>query len=132
MSVIDRIFEIKVLDYSQVRNRNGKTYVPTSGNRNKIDILPEIPCRVLFKRAKNYEQAKRWGDSFGTVVYCQKIDISYYLAKIEHLNVVEKPIELEIDTGEFVLNKAMEITQPRRKTEHKKISLEILDKQEEM
>ena len=82
--------------------------------------------RTLFKRSKDKERAKRWGAQFGSVISCDKVDVSCYLANIEHLNL-EQPIEIAIEP-EYVLNKAFEIERPKRKTQDIEIIGQGIDK----
>jgi hypothetical protein len=80
-----------------------------------VDTEPQGHKRTLFKRAKNQEIAKRWAASFGSILSCDKVDVSCYLANIEHLNL-EQPIELVVEP-EFILTKSLEIERPKRKTQ---------------
>jgi hypothetical protein len=104
------LFQLKVADYRKGdgRYRTEKINVPTG--KMKQDILPHAPCRTMVKRAKDSETAKRWGSRFGTVIACNKVDISHYHRNVEHLNLGRT---IQIDAG-YTLDKSLRITRPRR------------------
>ena len=110
----EQYFEISVMDFAARPLSNGGTFVSTDKKaRTKLDVLPEIPVRTFLRPFTSYKRAKRWGDSRGTVIACNKIDPSYYLKKIERLNIIEKPIVIPVETEEFELGANLEITQAK-------------------
>jgi hypothetical protein len=129
MSISESVYEIVVQEFS----KNGNFHLPFVPSEIKSKPIKEtdkptrVPSRTLFKQSKDYRRAKKWGERFGTVISCQKVDVSYYLAKIEHLNVIVKPASIELDIGEeFVLNKTMEIKYPKK--DIGRIDIGVIDK----
>jgi hypothetical protein len=117
------LFQIEVLDYASRDARYTKTVLMDNGyGREKVDILSEIPCRTLVGRFKNYKRALRWGQRFGTVKECHKVDTSPYLNNINYLNLDQKPITIEVDLEEFTVNESLEVT---RGIEDREFDVEI-------
>jgi hypothetical protein len=90
------------------------------------DTMPLAPRRTLLKRARDNDEAKRWGARFGSVISCVKVDISPYLENIEHLNLGEQPVIVEMEE-EYVLTEDLEIKRPRREFPAKRFEVEIAD-----
>lgn len=122
-------FQLEIADYSKRRNgRYTTSWLNFSkGQKGKIDRLPLVPCRTLLKRFKDGESAKRWGARFGTVISCRKVDTAPYFKNIEYLNLTGKPISIEFDKEEYMVNKALELSRPRIDFEDKKIDVQIVD-----
>jgi len=93
----DHIFQMEVIDFR--KRNNGQRAAP----------------KTLIYRGKSAEMAKKMGARFGTVLHCRKVDRSPYLKNIESLDLHQEPMEIEIDREEFVLNRAMELTRPRKR-----------------
>lgn len=134
MRAVESIFEIGILDYSKVSRQASKTVVPTSGNRNKVDILPHIPTRTIFMRVQGkdaHKKAMQRAKKKGTVVFCNKVQTSYYLNKIEYLNLNQVPLTVEIEMEqEFELSKALEISNPQKRMLEQKYEIELIDRGE--
>jgi GH25 family lysozyme M1 (1,4-beta-N-acetylmuramidase) len=80
--------------------------------------------------AKDTERAKRIGRKHGRVLSCEKVDVSYYLNKIEYLKVTDKPIKIVYDKGEeYILNEALELSRPTKDYSDKIYSVEVVDKE---
>jgi len=105
----DHLYQLEIIDF-QKRN-NGDN----------------APSQTKIKRAKSADIAKKWGAKFGTVLHCAKVDTTPYLKNIEYLNLNQEPLEIEIDREEYVLNRAMELTRPRKRFGDKK-DIEVVDK----
>lgn len=116
MSYLEREYEIKIIDYVGSRKSTHiNTFLPVRSSNydktaKKIDIMSAVRYKVLFKRARNYKSALRWGQKQGTVISCQKVDVSYHMSKIEYLNVVTKPIPIDVDMQEFVVGEGLEVS----------------------
>lgn len=102
----------------------GEPRCPVCGNnivpKGKIKVSDTLPIalrRTIMGKFKDSERAKNWGSRQGTVISCEKVDVSPYYENIEHLNLKQEPIELEIERKEFVLTKELEIERPIKKTE---------------
>lgn len=108
----EHIFQLEIINF---RKRNNGHYAP---RMTKVKI------------AKSAETAKRWGARFGTVLHCVKVDTTPYLKNIEYLNLHQEPMEIEIDKEEYVLNKAMELSRPRKRYSDKDFNAEVIDKEE--
>lgn len=103
---LDRWFEIGIIDHSQDRVM---PYHPEIDGKHKVDIVHKIQ-KVIFLRG-NQKAVKRKAEKMGEVVFCRKVDSSYFLNKIEYLDLKQVPITLPIVTEqEFTLNKDMELT----------------------
>ncbi len=94
-----------------------------------VDRVPIAPRRTVMGGFFNHKSAKRWGERFGTVISCHKVDKSYYLENIEHLNLKQEPVTIELEQEDFVLNKALELERPRRKSDGGKIIEIAIDKE---
>ena len=114
MSMREHLYQIVVEDYSKKRNGRRETILFSDGNtKKKVDIVPQVPRRTLFKRTAKYKTALRYAEKFGTVISCQKVDESYYLKNIEFLNLGE-PRPIVIDREEIVVGKDFSVKRPRR------------------
>lgn len=139
-------FEIGILDYSRATKQRAsknafkvvKEGVPqctdslSAGWRyKKIDLPDKVPFRTVFRQFKTYKQAKRCADNLGSVLFCRKVDSSFYFNKIEYLNLKQTPRTVEITKeDEFILNAEGELTptQMDTKTElEQKYEIEIVD-----
>jgi len=133
MSMRESLYQIVVADYSRKRNGRRQTVVlpdGKGGHSNKIDVEPDVHKRTLLKRFggnKAHKRAMAWGRKFGTVLSCRKVDHEAYLKNIEHLNLTPKPIVVEMDSGEFTINRDLQMQRTRRRR-GRKIDIEILDK----
>lgn len=110
------LFQLEILDFSR-RNRHipemkdGKTLFYVGSNKSKaVDMLSiTAPTKTLLKRFKDKESAERWGARCGSLISCEKVDISPYYENIEHLNLKQEPIVIQIEREEYILNKAVEL-----------------------
>ncbi len=94
-----------------------------------VDAMPVAPRRTLVELFYKYEQALRFGQRHGTVISCHKVDKSYYLENIEHLNLHQEPLTIEVEQEEdFVLSRTLELERPRRKYNEEKYNIEVDDK----
>lgn len=82
--------------------------------------------RTVMELFRDAKKAKKWGARFGTVISCRKIDKSYYLENIEHLNLRQEPLTIELEQ-DFVLNKALELERPKRNFGNRKLNVEIVE-----
>jgi len=124
------VFQLEILDYSRRSTDHYETittqrYMPRDGNgrdkhkvTTKLDLMPDVPHRTILGRFKDSNAAKRWGRRFGTIVSCQKVDTMPYLRNIEFLNL-ETHVEIQVAQDEFVINKALELTRPRKEPEQR-------------
>jgi len=149
MSAIVQGFEIIILDYSKYKNRP-KTFVNRGvspvvfngdnathmvrADKVKLDVNTEVPCRTMFRFAKNHNQAMQKARNIaerigGSVLQCRKISTSGYFEKIEHLNLKQQPFTVEMAEEDlFILNANGELTPTLRKTKmelEQKYELEI-------
>ena len=108
----EHVFQLEIINF---RKRNNGLHAPRM---------------TKVKHAKSAEIAKRWGAKFGTVLHCFKVDTTPYLKNIEFLNLHQEPMEIEIDREEYVLNRAMELTRPRKRFSDKNFDVEVVDKEE--
>ena len=129
----ERVFQIEVADYSErpqlYRRYDNPLWWDNEGNQGKVvDILLPPPARTLLPISRKSTKAiKRWASRFGMVRSCRKVDKSYYLENIVHLNLKQEPLTIEIEQEEdFVLNKALELERPRIQPEEDTI-IEIND-----
>jgi hypothetical protein len=100
------VYQIEVLDFSKRKqgysNYSRSLFRDTDGTIKKTaDTLPEIPCRTIVDRFKNYKAALRFGRRLGTVKECRKVDYERYLNNQEHLRLNQQPTAIEIDREEF-------------------------------
>ncbi len=130
----EHVFQIEVSDYgcrpTKYRDYKNPLWWDNEGNQGKVvDILPPPPSRTLIPLShKNTKAIKRWARRFGMVTSCHKVDKSYYLENIEHLNLHQEPLTIEVEQEDFVLTKALELERPRKRFEDKKYNIEIIDK----
>lgn len=132
MSTRERLYQIKVLNFAKSKNEYKSPFiifdeqgrVPAG---NMVDRMPDVPSRTLLKRFKDNKAALRYGNRFGTVISCHKVDTDPYLKNIEFLNLKQEPIEIEVDREEYVLNKDLELKRPRRKSGGRQVRIEIVD-----
>lgn len=121
------LFQIKVADFT---NHSYKTIVVKKGKeRQKIDIPSKAPCRTLLKHFRDGKAAIRFASRIGTVLSCFKVDTDPYLKNIEYLNL-EQTFSVEVGEKEYVLNKALELSRPRKDFEGKKFDVQMLDNEE--
>lgn len=118
------LFQIEVLDFSARKkgydNYDRRMFKDVDGFIKKtVDTLPEIPCRTIVQRFRDYKAALRYGQRFGTVKECRKVDTSPYLKNIDYLNLNQQPFTVEFDRQELMLSESLEITRakPERKIE---------------
>ena len=105
-------FEVGILDFGHLVGKATTAFFPSYG-KNKRDMLPQPEAKTIFVTAKDGDKAKKKAESFGAVQFCRKVDVSYFLNKIEHLNLNQKPLVIELAVEQhFELNKDMEITSP--------------------
>jgi hypothetical protein len=113
MSMRESLYQIEVLNFSRRQNYHSEDVVTKGKGKLKvIDTEPQGEVRTLFKRAKDKELAKRWASGFGSVISCDKVDVTCYLENIEHLNLNPIPIQI-VAEQEFTINKDLEITVPK-------------------
>ncbi len=94
-------------------------------NRIKIvDTLSIASRRTLVGLFYKDETAKRWGERYGTVISCRKVDKTKYLENTEHLKLKQEPITIEIEQ-DFILNRALELERPRRQYDGGGINIEV-------
>ncbi len=111
-------YQIEVLDFSRRRNRHyGLRGTPNGKGRKEEDRLPVADHITKVFRFRNPEAAKRWAAKKGkkkrSIISCHKVDISPYLQNIEHLNLNQEPLTIEVEQ-DYVLNKVLELTRPRK------------------
>ncbi len=111
----ESIFQIEVIDF---RKRNNGHYAPRR------------PRRTLFFHGKSKERAESWGARFGTVLHCRKVDTTPYRKNIDFLDLHQEPISIEIEREEYVLNKALELSRPRKRYSDKLFDAEPIDNEE--
>jgi hypothetical protein len=117
MSFREQLFQLVVIDFSKRNNEIRETHFNSSlidfntDRKVKVaDVAYPVASMTLFRRAKDHRQAQKWGEKFGTVLSCFKVDKTKYLENIEHLNLHQEPRSIEIDKGElFTLNANLEI-----------------------
>lgn len=100
--------------------------ISPKGKIKVVDTLPVAHRRTLLELFYNYRHAIKWGARYGTVISCQKVDKSYYLNNIEHLNLNQEPITIELEQEDYVLSKTLELERPRRKPGVGKLNVEIV------
>lgn len=115
------LFQIEVLDFSARKqgydNYDRRTFKDNDGIiRKTVDTLPAIPCRTIVERFKDYKAALRYGQRFGTVKECRKVDTSPYLNNINFLNLKQQPLTIEIEQPEFTLTDSLEVTRAETET----------------
>jgi hypothetical protein len=121
------LFQIEVLDFSARKqgydSYDRRMFKDENGIiRKTVDTLPEIPCRTIVQRFKDYKAALRFGQRFGTVKECRKVDTIPYLSNINYLNLDQKPIAIEMEREEeFELTDTLEV----RRTQEPKLDVEI-------
>lgn len=118
------LFQIEVADFTKHTYR---TIVVKNGKeRQKVDIPSKAPRRTLLEHFKDGKAAMRWASRIGVVLSCFKVDTEPYLVNIEHLNL-EQTFSVELGEKEYVLNKALELSRPRKEFEGKKFDVEVID-----
>jgi hypothetical protein len=125
-------FEIGILDYSKLKKRNSNqlafdilhggqsiyTFGHEAGWRYRKENTNSRPTfRTIFRQAKDNKRAKRIAERLGTVLFCQKVDTSYYTRAIEFLKLNQKPLKVSVvQEDEFILNANGELTPTLRAT----------------
>lgn len=105
----DTLFQLVIRDFKHRHMPHGDFYVDKSGNGVR-EIVETVPVITKLKWAKGNEQAKRWGERFGSVIACFKVKShEHKLNMIEHLRLEPRPIEIDVSAGEFVVGKGLEI-----------------------
>ena len=56
---------------------------------------------------------------------CKKVDKSHYLENIEHLNLEQETMTIELEQEDYVLTRTLELERPRKVFEEKKYEVEI-------
>ncbi len=103
------LFQIVVRDHSHRQPAPKDLYVDRSGNGFR-EIVDYIPLRTVFKWAKDGKRAKEKAKKYGEVINCHKIDSQYRrLEMIEHLNIDQKPIHVDISLEEFTVGRDLEV-----------------------
>ena len=95
------------------------------GRIKAVDMLPTAPRRTLVELFYNPRGARKWGSRFGTVISCKKVDKSHYLENIEHLNLEQETMTIELEQEDYVLTRTLELERPRKVFEEKKYEVEI-------
>ena len=105
MSNMERVYEVEIWDMS---------------HNNKRTIVG------LFK---DHDRAIQRARRLGKVLSCRKVSADYYTNNIEHLNLHQKPLTVELELEpEFTITKALELTNPQ--IDEPKYGIEVIDRGE--
>ncbi len=117
-TILDIVYQTEVIDFSRRKNRRyGLRGTPNGRGRKEEDRLPVGDRETNVSHFKNAESAKRRVSKKGkkkrSIISCRKVDTSPYLLNIEHLNLNQEPMTIEVEQ-DYVLNKALELSRPRK------------------
>lgn len=109
MSFRESLYQLEVIDFTKRDKGIRETLFNTSlvdfntDRKMKVaDIALPMSSRPILRWAKNSESAKRWAKKFGTVISCFKVDRTKYLENIEHLNLNQDTLNIEVASNGII------------------------------
>ncbi len=114
----EHLYQLEVLDFSKQNGHVGESHsfmgdIPWNRYGKMVlgkesDMVRTAHKRTILCRSyKDAEAIKRWAGKFGSIISCQKVGTSpnrkasmiSYLENIEHLNLRQETLTIEIEQG---------------------------------